>query len=43
MIGRWRKTSRRMLHLPTMPAAIYAVGDIHGRFDLYHQIEQQII
>ena len=43
MIGGWRKSLRRMLHLPTMPAAIYAVGDIHGRFDLYQRLEQQII
>ncbi len=43
MIGCWRKSLRRMLHLPTMPVAIYAVGDIHGRFDLYQRLEQQII
>ena len=46
MIGLFRKRktiSRRMLHLNTMPAAIYAVGDIHGRFDLYERLERQII
>lgn len=46
MIGLFRKTpkvTRRMLHLQTLPTAIYAVGDIHGRFDLYQRLERQII
>lgn len=46
MIGLFRKRktiSRPMLHLNTMPVAIYAVGDIHGRFDLYERLERQII
>ncbi len=33
----------RIFSLQQMPAALYAVGDIHGCYDLYRQLENQII
>lgn len=40
-----RSTPRmlRKLSLETAPAATYAVGDIHGRFDLYKDLEARIL
>lgn len=35
--------TRRILKLATFPAAIYAVGDIHGSLRLYNEIERQIV
>lgn len=35
--------SHRLLKLSKMPAAIYAIGDIHGCADLYDRLEAQII
>ena len=32
----------RILSLPGMPAAIYAVGDVHGCLDLFRDLEEQI-
>lgn len=33
----------RILSLKTPPAALYAVGDVHGCRTLYHHLEQQIL
>ncbi len=35
--------TRRILKLGSFPAAIYAVGDIHGSLRLYDEIERQIV
>ena len=35
--------SHRLLKLSKMPAAIYAIGDIHGCADLYDRLEAKII
>lgn len=37
------KPDTKLLRLPSMPAAIYAIGDIHGRLDLLQKLEQLII
>ena len=34
---------RRILKLSDMPAALYAIGDIHGCLDLYGELEAQIV
>lgn len=36
-------TMSRKLSLPQAPAYTYAVGDLHGRFDLYKKLEDHII
>lgn len=33
----------RHLSLPAMPAALYAVGDVHGCCELYQRLEQKIL
>ncbi|OUD08146.1 hypothetical protein BVC71_15175 [Marivivens niveibacter] len=35
--------AHRILRLKQQPAAIYAIGDIHGCLDLYNELEQQIV
>ena len=37
------KTKRYILRLDQMPAAIYAIGDIHGCLDLYDALEAEIV
>lgn len=34
---------RRILRLPAMPSAIYAIGDVHGRTDLYDAMIEKIV
>ena len=38
-----KDNSHKLLRLVRMPSAIYAIGDIHGCFDLYDRLETKII
>ena len=36
-------SARPRLHFPSLPAAVYAIGDVHGRLDLLLALEERII
>jgi len=42
-VGSTSSATARILALREMPAAVYAIGDVHGCLDLYQDLEAQIV